>query len=179
MNNFQKIFTGFLSLSVGILAGIAYFQYSSLKNLQQQVAEIRTTALKTGPENNSALLENQSTQSQGDTSSESPKALIPTVNSIVGKIKEIFSDSLIIEANIPDISRLDQYSESKNEPIPRIIKTFKATINKDSVFFFKQRDDLKVGDWVHASASNPIYQLTEFIALFVSYLTEDEAKLLR
>lgn len=179
MNNIQKIFIGFLILAIGILAGIAYFQDLSLNNLQQQVTEIREIALKMRPENNSAILENQDTQSQSGIFSKSLKASIPSINFIVGEVKEILIDSLTIDAKIPDISKLDQYDESKNESYPRIVKTYKVKANKDTLFFTKQLNELKRGDWVSAYSSNPIYQSTEFEAMSISYFSEEDAKALK
>ena len=109
---------------------------------------------------------------------ESLKDIIPRINDFWGEIKEIKGQTIVVEARIADISKLDQFDESKGTSFPMITKQFNVVTNQETVFSFKKLTELKTGDHVSVFSKKPIYGVDEFVATYITYLTEENLSIL-
>lgn len=122
--------------------------------------------------------QNGSNSNSVATPKESSKEVVKKITDIVGDIKEVKGDVLVIEAKIVDLGKIDQTDELKSEAYPTIIKKYSVTTNKDTVFSVKKYSELKAGDTVRAFSKNPVYSSSEFLATDVTYLTAEDLSLL-
>lgn len=154
----QYILSGAFIFAILTLASVAYLQHSSLESLKQQVSEIQSTTLNIEHGNqlafNLGLMESQETQSK--------KSILKN-HDIIGEVKDLTPDSLTIETKIDDITKIDQYDESKNELFPQTIKKYKVIVNDATIFTSMKINELKVGDWVSVQSKNSIYHTSEFV----------------
>lgn len=177
-----------LVLAYVIVSGfLFYIQQESISDLKRQI--MRNTGSSLGNEQNFTppLVHptSTSTDAAGNTDNmiqrkeESLKSLIPKINDIAGEIKEKSDNYIIIEAKIADLSKLDQFDE-KMGGLPMLVKTYKVMVDKNTDFSLspKKMGELKIGDWVRAFSKEPIYNTTEFTATYMTYLTEEDMKMI-
>lgn len=155
----KNAMTGTLIFAAILLSSLLYFQNLELNKLKRQMVAQEIVSLPiecSKPSLNESILE---------------------INYIFGEIKDISSDYFTMEAKIADISKINEYDE--DEPLPRLTKNYRITINNDTIFPSKKLDELKAGNWVGAYSKDPIYDTTEFTATIISYFTEEEAKMMQ
>lgn len=106
--------------------------------------------------------------------------LIPKISDMAGKIQEIGSDLIFVEAEIIDLSKFNKDEFIKTDYIaPKVVKKFKVMIDKNTVFTNKKINEFKVGDYIRAFSNDPIYNISEFTATNITYLDEEAVSMIK
>lgn len=92
--------------------------------------------------------------------------------SIRGIIKQILDGMLIVEAEIVDLSKLDNLDYSESVELPALQKSYGVELDEDTVFIEGQLSDLKAGDFVFILSNKSIYDTDELTAVEVYLLSE-------
>jgi|GEM_PF-2525647 len=103
--------------------------------------------------------------SVANSSIKTSNAMLKEIKGIVGPIKEIGSDYLIVEVYHADYSKVQDIKNTPYNDIPNIIKNYKVFINEKTQFTGKKRNELKVDDSVQVFSDNPVYNVSEFTAV--------------
>lgn len=133
---------------------------------------------------NESETENQTLSALNNESYEEEKKevadLIPKISDMAGKIQEIGSDFIFVEAEVIDLSKFNKDEFIKaNYVVPKVLKKYKVTVDKNTVFTNKKINEFKTGDYIRAFSNDPIYNNSEFTATNITYLDEEVLSMLK
>lgn len=133
---------------------------------------------------NESEAENQTPSASNNKSYEEEKKevadLIPKISDMAGKIQEIGSDFIFVEAEIIDLSKFNKDEFIKTDYIvPKVMKKFRVMIDKNTVFTNKKINEFKAGDYIRAFSNSAVYGVDVFTATNITYLDEEAVSMIK
>lgn len=86
------------------------------------------------------------------------------ISKINGKITEIGGNYGIVSVAWLDLSKIKEGEKIDPETAPKINKSYKVVVDKNTVFAEKGWDSFKAGDFVIAYSASPVFSVLEFTA---------------
>jgi len=98
------------------------------------------------------------------------KTLLETSKEITGTIESISGNTLTVNADIADISKITRINPIGDgfeaaDTNPKIKKIFTVATNGQTQYYIQKLDEMKVGQSIKVISKEPIYQNTELTAI--------------
>jgi len=94
----------------------------------------------------------------------SSKDFIDKIKDISGEIKEINSNYLLVGVTWMDYTKIKDPFSGDPKAFPKISKNYKVLVGDKTQFMDNKLKEFKVGDFVRAFSSAPVYSVNEFTA---------------
>jgi hypothetical protein len=86
------------------------------------------------------------------------------IKDIIGPIKEIGGNYLIVEVSHADYSKIKDIKNIAYNDIPNTVTNYRVSVDEKTQFIGKKLGELKMGDNVQAFSDGPVYNVSEFTA---------------
>jgi len=181
MNNFEKILVAVIILIILVAGFVLYFQQKSINRMenyiQQQQGALGVNQTANGPNTvkQQTVVEQED---QGRAAASIKENLIKNTLDIIGEITQISQGTIIVKAEIVDLSAIkdDYFSNPPKKMVTD--KTYKIDFDNNTLFDPMKFSDLKIGDKIQAFSDKPILKVDEFLAkeITTNFRLEGEAQ---
>lgn len=150
-SNIQKILFAVIFIILIFVLAVVYKQQLAINKLQ-----------------NSTLASTAGAQVKPPSLAETLKRNAINQKTISGTMKEIAADFLTVDAEIVDVSKIQEGVDYVKTPLLMIQKTFKVSIAPETKFPQKQKSDIMVGDKLVIYTDKPPYGNDALKAMVIS-----------
>jgi len=167
--NFQKIIIAVVVMAVVVVGFILYRQQKTISSLSKAIA----TNEKTSSTGSLANLESISKNGSGASLVEQQKkGMEDSTMFIAGTVAAVSENTITVEANMPDWDKMKEIASSANSAdkprnAPTYKKTYKVSVNSETQFIIDKLDSIKVGNTIHITSKELIYQTDKLTAVSI------------